>query len=247
VPDQLLGKLTTLHSSVHSLALGMKHKLQIDIPLEAARIAITEVRMSTRNPRSSADLATLDAILNSYEATSIEGIRFKAKNDPRLMEKLKQIVEERLMEDDAYWELSRCGCSFGIPRFMRPALVDFGRYSRNLLNHPQFKLLYRAGSRLCQVALKLSAGVKLPLPASGELSELLEQQYFPPIGPIPVKAHYEDWITFQLEQQENRLGLPKGTLSALSSRSDASSSKFRKAGRKQNLQRSSRRPGSTKG
>jgi hypothetical protein len=208
VPYQLSSALMLLHRSVHRLALGMKHKVQIDIPLDATKNAARLVRLSTRNPRTSSDLATLYGILDSYETTRVEGVRFKAKGSPQLADRLQAVIQERLMDDDTYWELSLCGCSLGVPRRLRPALVDFSRLSRNLLHHPCFQHLYRAGTRLLQVALKYETGVKIPLPASHEFAELVDQQYFPAIGSPPLAARLEDWMDFRLEQEALRLGSP---------------------------------------
>jgi hypothetical protein len=215
-----------LYRSVHSLALGMKNKVQIDIPLETTRDAVNVVYLSSMNDRTRADLKTLSAILDLYEPTRIEGVRFKAKAGPQLAEKLRQVVQERLMDDDAYWELSLCGCSLGIPRLLRPALVDFSRLSRNLLHNPLFHPLYRAGTRLLQVAIKYGTGVKVPLPTSREFAELFEQQYFPPIGSLPVAVRFEDWIDSRLEQGEVRLGLPPSALPRMRSSTGVSSSKL---------------------
>jgi hypothetical protein len=223
---QLSSDLMLLHQSVYRLALGMTHKVQIDIPLDDTKKAARRVRQSTRNPRTASDLATLYGILESYETTRIEGVQFKAKASPTLANRLKEIIQERLMDDDTYWALSICGCSLGIPRRLRPTLVDFGRLSRNLLQHPSFKHLYRAGTRLLQVALRYETGVKIPLPASQEFAELFDQQYFPAIGSPPLAVpRFEDWVDIRFEQEALRLGLPPSSFPKMARRTDNFSDK----------------------
>jgi hypothetical protein len=207
LPEDLRTSFMILYGSVYRFFLGMKYKLQIDIPLEATQKALECVLRYSTNLRTRENLHVLQAILNAYEPHGIESLRFNPTASEEQIMRLRELIQDRrLLEDETYMRFSIWGYSLGVPRQVRRALAEIGRWSKRLLRHPRFGQIYEPAAQVIRVPAK-AIGVELP--STKALSTLPGQEYLPPI--VQFKARlpsFEDWIKQQLKQQALKQGLP---------------------------------------
>ena len=168
----LLESLFTLEGACYHLLLGMHYRLQIDIDLRKAWFATQRLRLASRSPPSSTNLAFIESLLRGYSIENVGGLKLTQKaNGSQLAASF-----EEFLTDETYRQLSEARYALGIPSKVRQAVTASHRLARSLVSKKMFSRLFNYGSR----AVSVFTG--LPLPNSDIAEAILTDAYLPAIA-----------------------------------------------------------------
>jgi len=208
LPEDLRKGCLTLHDNLYRFFLGIKHRLQVDIPLEATMEALDSVLRVTTSQRTQRSLGLLQGILSGYRAHEVESLQFKPPAAPDQVRMLRDAIQDwRLLHDDTYMQFSAWRHSLGVPRQARRALLEIGRSGRKLLRSRLFGPLFDLAAQVIKAPISL--------PSRKALSALVPTEYLPPIVPSEPLPSLDEWLNIQFEREGRAQQIPASAVQQL--------------------------------
>jgi len=185
-----MGPLFELYSGVTDFFVGVQQRLAIDCPVDRLAELVSEVRTYCREPRNRLNLASLEGVLRAYETVDAPSLRLVPRASDELIETLR-----RLLEDEAYRELSASAARLGLPGRARQALAAMHRSVDKILRSRAFNPLLEVTSKAFTTA------THIPVPSTGIIDRLVEPGFLPPIVDVigPLEKATESWTSGKLD------------------------------------------------
>lgn len=169
-PGEVENWAASLYFQLYPFLLGLEHRLQVDVDIDAMKKALELLRNRLRSQKARIVAAALTGLLSEYRSMSVPGLVRVATPNAMLVSQF-----EDYLEDELYQAVSEGTFQLGFPERIAEARRRLGRLTKALVRGKTWKGIWKAGN------YALTASTQLP-PVDLDVFPNANDRYLPPVA-----------------------------------------------------------------